>query len=229
MAIDRVRSVIRTYVHEDDLKEFEVLCESTDDLWSQLDLEEDPKEAWNLALAWSTSMLRLAGTEHTLLSKILPVMQQELDAFNPAVKDLNERTTEAQELTRDLGGGSVGPQPQNIDHEAKRKELRKRKSMQKHLLTEQGVEGHAISAKQVTLRAAIGKVNLSIRTLAVVIDTRVPEDFANLWAESMDPENRNKADKLRKFRARQTKMRLRPQHDFEKDKADHVTRVAARS
>lgn len=252
--IDRVRQRIRQHIHAEFLGEFEALCEVTGDLWDKLNAETGPVKARALALAWSMSALSLAKTEYELLAEILPDMEQELDAFSSEIQDLNKRTEEAQGLMDDLHGGDV-PQPQTIDRDARIKEHRERKATKLIMLRQISNEAQAITANQAPLLAAIGGVKLSVRTLKVYIDTHFSvakpmsrfapgmdlretsgksesdphKRFADQWVAAMDPENRVEANRIRKFRDRQTKMRLRPRHDFDKDKEDRVAEVAARS
>lgn len=245
MAIEKVRSQIRQYVRSEFLDEFEALCEDADGLWDELDGETDSSKAWDLALSWSTNILSLAKMERALLSEILPTMQAEIDAFIPETVALNQRLERANDLTYALRSGSVR-QPQNIDQTAKLQVHREAKATKLRLVAELGKEGQVLAESKRPLKAAVGGIKSSIRILTAYIDARFSvmkpmsrfapgvdlrqisgqsesdphKRFADGWVAAMDPENRIEADKIRKFRARQTAMRLRPVHDFEKDEQE---------
>lgn len=183
---ERIREQVRAFVHSDLLDEFESLTVEVDDLRKRLNAETAKDKAWSLALKWATIILSLTRLESALLSGVLPILEESLAETEEEVIKIRQQREEAEQMVYEFRREVGHLRPFNSEADKKRHaEAEKAKEERNKILFNTGQRLQEISLSNAPVRAAIGQIKLSIRSLRHFQENRFPQPVKKLAYRNM--------------------------------------------
>lgn len=239
-----IRDFLREHVEAESLERFEDLCDDVDEIKDELDAEKDPKQAWDLAVEWATTITALAELELALLSNILEQFMIDEEPIRAKIAELQAAKDRSwQEYQR--VGGVAGLPFSEVEEQGEKIRTEHAKALVRN---REFADQIRLESAKLKTSVNLGGIARDIRSLRQFVRTRFPQPvkktmnpmkpvvedlsrspfqaFADRFVANMDSE-KTSAEKA--MRARAIKADARPARDWDAEKKAHVEKVRARA